>query len=109
MNDNLTKDGSRIICEWTNTRLVSPDGASVSILCMAQDVTSRKQAEEALKRKTEELEAFNKAMIGRESRVIELKEGDEPALRGIGPAASLSAGLEPRQRVNGTLQHRCEE
>ena len=74
VNYNLTKDGRRIICEWTNTRLVSAEGARISILCMAQDITSRKQAEEALKRKTEELETFNKAMIGRELRLIELKE-----------------------------------
>jgi PAS domain S-box-containing protein len=74
VNDNVTKDGLRITCEWSNTLLLDPDGFVRGILCMVQDITSRKQAEEAVKRKTEELEIFNKAMIGRESRVIELKE-----------------------------------
>jgi PAS domain S-box-containing protein len=66
VNDNVTKDGRRITCD--------PAGIARGILCMVQDITSRKQTEEALKRNTEELEAFNKAMIGREGRVIELKE-----------------------------------
>jgi PAS domain S-box-containing protein len=74
VKQNAAKDGRRITCEWTNTRLLNPDGTSRGVLCMVEDVTSRKQAEEALKRKTEELETFNKAMIGRESRLIELKE-----------------------------------
>jgi PAS domain S-box-containing protein len=74
VNDNMTKDGRRITCEWTNTRLLEPDGTVRGVLCMVEDITSRKEAEEALKRKTEELEAFNRAMIGREKRVIELKE-----------------------------------
>lgn len=74
INDNVTKDGRRITCEWTNTRLLDSDGEARGILCMVQDITARKQAEETLKRKTEELEIFNKAMIGREGRVIEMKE-----------------------------------
>jgi len=45
------------------------------------DITERKQAEEALKERTQqlenanqELEGFNQAMVGRESRMIELKQ-----------------------------------
>jgi PAS domain S-box-containing protein len=38
------------------------------------DLTERKKAEEELQQRTAELEEFNKVMIGRESRVIELKE-----------------------------------
>jgi PAS domain S-box-containing protein len=74
VNDNATKDGRRIICEWTNTPLLDPDGSRQGLLCMVEDITLRRQAEEGLKRKTVELEAFNKAMIGREKRLIELKE-----------------------------------
>jgi len=74
VNDNVTKDGRRITCEWTNTQVLDPDGVIRGVLCMVQDVTSRQQAEDALKRKTQDLEAFNRAMIGREKRSIELKE-----------------------------------
>ncbi len=38
------------------------------------DLTERKKAEEELHQRAQELEEFNKVMIGRESRVIELKE-----------------------------------
>ena len=43
-------------------------------LGIINDVTQRKQAAEAIQRNTEELETFNRAMIGREKRMIELKE-----------------------------------
>ena len=46
-----------------------------------QDITARKRAEEALRQKAEalrasnaELEQFNRAMVGRELRMIELKQ-----------------------------------
>jgi predicted nucleic acid-binding Zn-ribbon protein len=41
---------------------------------MAQDITARKNAEEALRVRAQELETFNRAMVGREMRLIELKE-----------------------------------
>jgi hypothetical protein len=41
---------------------------------MVQDITAGRKAEEALRVRTQEMEAFNKAMIGREKRSIELKE-----------------------------------
>jgi PAS domain S-box-containing protein len=43
-------------------------------LGIINDVTQRKQAEEAIQRNTAQLETFNQAMIGREKRMIELKE-----------------------------------
>lgn len=38
------------------------------------DVTERKLAEEELRRHSDELSRFNNAMIGREQRMIELKQ-----------------------------------
>jgi PAS domain S-box-containing protein len=52
-NENLTKDGRRITCEWTNTPLKGSDGAVHGILCMAQDITERTKAEEALRQSEE--------------------------------------------------------
>ena len=49
VNENVTKDGRTIICEWTNTPLRDPDGRFVGVLSMVQDVTERKRAEEKLR------------------------------------------------------------
>ena len=48
INENMTKDGCTIICEWTNTPLKKADGTVVGVLSMVQDITERKRAEEAL-------------------------------------------------------------
>ncbi len=44
-NENLTKDGRTITCEWYNTPLVNKDGIFMGLLCLAQDVTQRKLLE----------------------------------------------------------------
>ncbi len=45
--ENLTKDGRRIICSWSNTPLTRPDGTVLGVLSMVEDVTARKEAEKA--------------------------------------------------------------
>ncbi len=49
-NENITKDGRRIICDWYNTALVDPQGKPIGIASLVQDITERTRAEEALKR-----------------------------------------------------------
>jgi len=50
VNENRTKDGRVITCEWFNTPLIEADGSFVGVISLAQDVTARKRAEEALAR-----------------------------------------------------------
>jgi len=45
-----------------------------SVLILARDITDRVKIEVGLQQKTEELEKMNKLMIGRELKMIELKE-----------------------------------
>lgn len=47
--DAITKDGRRITSQWQNTALRSREGAFLGLLCMCQDVTDRKRAEEVLR------------------------------------------------------------
>jgi len=47
-NENLTKDGHRITCEWTNTPLVDKDG-KVTYLSVAQDISERVRVENELR------------------------------------------------------------
>ncbi len=49
VNENITKDGRTIICDWTNTPLKGPDGITTSVLSMVQDVTERKRTEFSLR------------------------------------------------------------
>jgi PAS domain S-box-containing protein len=50
VNQNLTKDGRTILCEWTNTPLRDPAGAFAGSLSMVQDITERKSMEKQLLR-----------------------------------------------------------
>lgn len=47
--ENITKDGRRIICEWHDTPLVASDGTLIGITSIVQDVTERVKAQEALR------------------------------------------------------------
>ncbi len=47
-NQNVTKDGRPIDCEWFNTPLVGPGGATIGVASLVQDVTERAQANERL-------------------------------------------------------------
>lgn len=49
------------------------DGAGCRMAGIVQDITERKEVEEELRRRNEELERFNHASVGRELRMIELK------------------------------------
>jgi PAS domain S-box-containing protein len=48
-NENITKDGNTIFCEWYNTPLVSESGEVLGVASLAQDVTEVKLAEEKVK------------------------------------------------------------
>lgn len=56
VNANVTKDGRTLICEWSNTPIKERDGTVVGVLSMAQDVTERVRAEEALRLARDQLE-----------------------------------------------------
>jgi PAS domain S-box-containing protein len=49
-------------------------GNVVGILCAARNVTGLKKAEEVTQKHSEELERLNKIMVGRELRMVELKQ-----------------------------------
>jgi len=49
-------------------------GAIIGVAIFAQDITERKHMEDEMKRNVEELEQFSKLAIGREVKMIQLKE-----------------------------------
>jgi len=67
------KDGTFISVEFTGTPILSGD-SPIGAVIVFRDITERIQAEEERKKHVENLEIFNKAMIDREKRIIEIKE-----------------------------------
>ncbi len=51
VNENFTKDGRTIICEWYNTPLKAADGKVIGMLSMAEDITERRHSEQELRQK----------------------------------------------------------
>jgi len=58
INENITKDGRRIICDWYNTALKDAYGKPMGMASLVNDITERKQTEEALKESEERLKTI---------------------------------------------------
>lgn len=50
VNENITKDGRTIVCEWYNTPLRNETGEIIGLASMAQDITERKRLEAELEK-----------------------------------------------------------
>jgi PAS domain S-box-containing protein len=54
-NENFTKDGRTIMCEWYNAPMVDQEGNTLGVASLVSDITARVEAEEARERFTEQL------------------------------------------------------
>jgi len=88
----LKEDGTRFLGEASSTLLTDKNGKPTALLAYAYDITERKKAEEDIRKlnaeleqrvkertaeleeKNAELERLNKLFVGRELRMVELKE-----------------------------------
>jgi hypothetical protein len=68
----IRKDGEKRRVESSSSNLTDADG-SMDTIAYIRDITERKQYEEALKEKLEELEKWYKLTVDRELKMIELK------------------------------------
>ena len=73
-NPILTKNGEERMIAWHNNILFDKSGEIIGHLSSGEDITERKMTEEALNKKTYNLERFSKLAIGREKKMIELKK-----------------------------------
>lgn len=60
-NENVTKDGRTILCEWYNTPIVEKGDKVTGVCSLVQDITKRKQLEEKL---TQASYVFSHALEG---------------------------------------------
>ena len=58
VDENVRKDGERIVCEWHNRVVTDDDGEVVAVFSQFQDVTERRNREDRLRRTTARLEAL---------------------------------------------------
>ena len=63
LNENKTKDGRVIMCEWHNTPLVDNNGNVIAVTSLVEDVTSRQRDEDNL-RHSQKMDAIGKLTGG---------------------------------------------
>jgi PAS domain S-box-containing protein len=55
INENITKNGKIITCEWNNSTLHNDDGKIIGAISLALDITQRREGEKALRENEEKL------------------------------------------------------
>lgn len=73
-NPIICKGGKERVIAWHNALLQDKDGKANGTLSSGSDITQSKQMQEELEERNEELEAFNRMTIGRELKMVELKQ-----------------------------------
>ena len=86
----IRKDGSRVPILLTVFFVKGAEGQAMGVAAIIKDITERKQAEDAMKKSSEELQKVVNLMAGREVRMAELKK----AIRKLREQLD-SAGLAP--------------
>ena len=102
-NENLCKDGRKAWVLWTNRALTDSKGEPTRILCIGNDITTRKKAEESLQRSQDELE---KIVLERTAELAKAHEEllFEMAERKINEEALRESELKYRSIVEGALE-----
>lgn len=96
-NENITKDGRLIFCEWYNTSLLDSEGRVIGVASMAQNITDRKLAEENLLKGLNQLRRTLKAAIDSLASAIEMRDpytaGHQERVTRLARAIAVEMGL----------------
>jgi PAS domain S-box-containing protein len=97
VNHNVTKDGRVILCDWYNTALVDDAGVVIGVASVVDDVTERRQADDALKRS----EARLRTLIENAPDAIAVYPPDERRLVYANTALAMLLGYETPEQMLG--------
>lgn len=118
-NQHYTPDDRSLFCEWYNIPLIEPNGSCVGVASLVQDITKRKEAEDALRRANEELEQrvekrthelFQTNEVLQMGRVSEFPDQERVVLERIGLLSLLVLPLTVNEQFFGFIVFgNCEE
>jgi diguanylate cyclase (GGDEF)-like protein/PAS domain S-box-containing protein len=103
VNENVTRDGRVIICEWYNTPIFNEQGETIGIASLGEDITSKKQTEEVIWR-----QANYDALTGLANRKLlqdRLEQEIKKANRAAQSVALIYLDLDQFKDVNDSLAH----
>jgi PAS domain S-box-containing protein len=96
-NEHDTPNGRTVFCEWYNIPLIEQNGSCVGVTSLVQDITQRKEAEDALRRVNEQLEQRV------EERTRELERANEELQAEMSDRLLAESALAKRERYLAAL------
>ena len=96
----LRPDGSLVWVNLTVSLVRDPAGAPLHFVSVVEDITARKQAEQALQDQLAELRRWHAAMLGRELRTLEVKREVNTLLAAAGQPARYPSVDSPSPDAN---------
>ena len=99
-NENITQDGSTILCDWYNTPLIDDEGKVMGVASLVQDITKQKDAEMALIQAKTEAEYANSAKSEFLSSMSHELRTPMNAILGFGQLLQLDDTLSGEQKDN---------
>lgn len=109
INENLTKSGETIICEWYDTPLIDENNAVIGLASIAVDITERKLAEVALKQAKEAAEMANRAKSDFLASMSHELRTPLNAILGFSQLLTRDDSLNKQQRENLGIINRSGE
>ncbi len=102
-NENVTKEGRTIFCEWYNTPLVDQDGRVIGVASLIDDITAKKQSEEVIWRQAnfDTLTGLPNRNMFHDRLTQEVAKSNRAGL----PLALLLIDLDEFKEINDTLGH----
>jgi len=102
-NENVTKDGRTISCEWYNTPLVDQDGKVIGVASLVDDVTEKRLSEEIIWKQAnfDNLTGLPNRNMFHDRLTQEAMKSSRAGL----PLALLLVDLDEFKEINDTLGH----